>query len=43
MPFRSIADGLRRLLHGDAADRELQEEIDHYLELSAREKMRRGM
>ena len=43
MPFRFIADGLRRLFHGDVADRELQDEIDHYLELSARENVRRGM
>src|SRR5512138_997159 len=43
MPFRFIADGLRRLFHGDAADRDLQDEVDHYLELSVREKVRRGM
>lgn len=42
MPFRFISAGLRRLLHQDVVDRELQEEIDHYLALSAREKVRRG-
>jgi len=43
MSLGSLVHGLRRLFHRDVADRELQDEIDHYLELSAREHVRHGM
>jgi hypothetical protein len=43
MPFRSIARGLRRLFRRDAAERDLDDEIAHYLEMSRREQMRAGV
>src|SRR5215213_9332670 len=38
-----VAGGLRALLRKRAVERELADEIDHYLELTAREHVRAGM
>src|SRR4051812_21602236 len=42
-PFRTIRAGLRTLLARDVADRELDEEMRHYLEMAAQENISRGM
>ena len=42
MALRSIARGLRRLLRKDVAERELDDEVAHYLELSTREQAERA-
>src|SRR5215218_5272548 len=41
--LRTIAHGLRTLLRRDAAESELDDEVRHYLELLAREKVRGGL
>jgi hypothetical protein len=40
---RNIADGLRALLRKEQHNRELDEELNSFLELAAEEKMRQGM
>ncbi|HET9401159.1 MAG TPA: ABC transporter permease [Candidatus Acidoferrales bacterium] len=41
--LRSCVDGLKSLFHRDGDHRELDREVDSFLELSAREKMKNGM
>lgn len=41
--LRALLRGLRRLANPAAADRELGDEVAHYLEMSARERMRAGL
>ena len=43
MLHRSIVGGLRRLLRRGVADRELDDEVAHYLEMATREHMHRGL
>lgn len=44
MPFwRSVRDGLRRLLKRDVFEHELEEELSHFIELEAREHMDKGL
>jgi len=43
MAFRSIVSGVRRLLHKRAAEDELRDEVAHFIEMSAREHVRRGL
>src|SRR5262245_27365468 len=43
MSLRSISQGLRRLLRKDAAERDLNDEIAHYLEMTKRENQRAGL
>jgi predicted permease len=40
---RSVIDGLRRLFRKDEVEDDLSDEVDHYLEMAAREHMRRGL
>src|SRR5438309_2566521 len=41
--LRNITSGLRSLFRKEQVDRELNEELDAYLEMEAAEKMRQGM
>ena len=41
--FRSFAEGVRALFRRRESDRELDREVAHFLEISAREKMKAGM
>jgi hypothetical protein len=41
--LRNIADGLLSLFRKEQVDRELNEELDAYLEMEAAEKMKQGM
>ena len=43
MSLRSLRMGLRRLLHKDAAERELSDEVAHFIEMSTSELMRQGL
>ena len=43
MALRSITRGLRRLFRKDVAERDLGDEVAHYLEMSTREHMRAGL
>jgi len=43
MAFRSIRTGLRRLFRKADVERDLDDEIGHYLEMSTREHMRHGL
>ena len=43
MSARSVTDGLRRLFRKGQAEDDLTDEIDHYLEMATRERMRRGL
>src|SRR5689334_998826 len=43
MSRRSIARGLRRLFRPSAAERDLDDEVRHYLEMSAQAHMRAGL
>ncbi|HWG58312.1 MAG TPA: ABC transporter permease, partial [Candidatus Acidoferrales bacterium] len=42
-PLRSLASGLRALLHKRRTEHDLGEELDHYLESAAAEKMKAGL
>jgi hypothetical protein len=42
-PLRALMDGLRRLLRKSAFERDLDDELSHYLEMAAREHTRAGM
>jgi putative ABC transport system permease protein len=41
--LRSLRFGVRRLLNKDRAERDLSDEVQHYLEMAAAEHMRRGL
>ena len=41
--WRSTRAGLRRLVHRDATERDLNDELQHYLTLATEENVRRGM
>ena len=41
--WRSVRSGMRSLLHRDVVERELDEELRHYLAMATQENIRRGM
>ncbi len=41
--FRSLANGVKSLLHGERRNREIKEELQGYLEAAVDERVRRGM
>jgi predicted permease len=42
-PLRQLARGLRALLHRSAADRDIGDEVQHYLDQAVAEQMRQGL